>query len=111
MTRNVAITLLATGKGSKVVDLSTGEPIPNVRKVTVVSEVDKPTIATIEVLADRTDAQANVTIVEPQVVEKILQDLKALQDTSVADLTSEDTLIVTLTEIEAVLRQRLGLES
>lgn len=106
MTRAVAITLTKTaGPGCKVVDLATGEPIPNVRKVTVVCEVDKPTIATIEILADRTDAVAEATIVAPQVVEQILQDLKALQETDLP----EDELSASPREIEAVLRRRLGL--
>lgn len=108
MSRAVAIKLMATGApGCMVVDLATGEPIPKVRKVTVVCEVGKPTIATIEILADDTEALAEATIVAPQVVEQILQDLKALQETDLP----EDELSASPREIEAVLRRRLGLAS
>ncbi|WP_289298251.1 hypothetical protein [uncultured Reyranella sp.] len=106
MTRPVAIKLMATGgPGCMVVDLTTAQPIPNVRKVTLVCEVGKPTVATIEILAADTEALAEATIVAPQVVEQILQDLKALQET---DLPEEE-LAASPREIEAVLRRRLGL--
>lgn len=68
MSRRVQITLAETaGRGCRIVDLDSGEEITKVRKVTIVCEVGKPTVATVEVLAASVDAVATAAIVAPPI--------------------------------------------
>lgn len=103
--RSVTITLGRNGGADcQVIDNETGKPIPEVRKVTIVSEVRQPTIATVEILPSRVEAQALATIDPPTVVDGILRELLPHHPAGMRDDEAIDT---TPRELRAALAKWL----
>lgn len=105
MSKAVKITLGRTGNAEcRVVDPDTGAAIGSVRKVTIIAEFGQPTKAVIELVAVTAEAEADATIISPEVIDRIVEDAVALQS---EDLPDNADLHLSKVELQRLLGRRL----